>query len=424
LKQLLDTIGRRESSEKNHKSNFPLQPHKLTVRSIPSNLSGTMADVHELHARYQAAVHGDVNPYEKLRLWRQRHQNKKHTSRKHPPNPTRSRNGDVDRLTLQGHDEDGNDDVDENESLSDIQQAIHTSRINFRRFLCDSPLPPVDIHSTGNETTRALFNVDKDGYDSKIPYGSYHQHYRIDDVLVAVGVIDVLPHGVSSVYSFYDPILSGNRASPKKLDCAKRKDVNPSMKPSLTLNLELGKYTALREIEWTRRASLYRPSLCNYFLGFYIHSCTKMRYKAEYKPSKLLCPIAKKWIDYEDAKPHMDANWGCCALISDDSAHSPRTHASLPVADHNRNGDVKMNGSNKSSSSFSIINMRLDLGQKRSRSSSNNGINNGSSNGRVQGNVTVGMLTSYGRAVVDPLVKDFVRHVGEEVARRCVLKLQ
>ena len=63
---MLDTIGRRESNEKNYKSILPLQPHKMTVRSIPSNFSGTLADVHELHARYQAAVHGDVTPYEKL----------------------------------------------------------------------------------------------------------------------------------------------------------------------------------------------------------------------------------------------------------------------------------------------------------------------------------------------------------------------
>ena len=66
MKQMLDTIGRRESNEKNYKNNLPLQPHKMTVRSIPSNFSGTLADVHELHARYQAAVHGDVTPYEKL----------------------------------------------------------------------------------------------------------------------------------------------------------------------------------------------------------------------------------------------------------------------------------------------------------------------------------------------------------------------
>ena len=36
-------------------------------------------------------------------------------------------------------------------------------------------------------------------------YGSYHQLYRLDGRLVAVGVVDILPSGLSSVYLFYDP---------------------------------------------------------------------------------------------------------------------------------------------------------------------------------------------------------------------------
>lgn len=35
-------------------------------------------------------------------------------------------------------------------------------------------------------------------------YGAYHQHYYIDNNLVAVGVIDILPNCISSVYLFYD----------------------------------------------------------------------------------------------------------------------------------------------------------------------------------------------------------------------------
>lgn len=35
--------------------------------------------------------------------------------------------------------------------------------------------------------------------------GSYHQQYWLDDRLIAVGVIDLLPSCVSSVYFFYDP---------------------------------------------------------------------------------------------------------------------------------------------------------------------------------------------------------------------------
>lgn len=37
-------------------------------------------------------------------------------------------------------------------------------------------------------------------------YGSFHQQYWLDGKLIAVGVIDILPKCVSSVYFFYDPL--------------------------------------------------------------------------------------------------------------------------------------------------------------------------------------------------------------------------
>ena len=39
-------------------------------------------------------------------------------------------------------------------------------------------------------------------------YGSFHQHYILDGKIIAVGVIDILPHSVSSVYLYYDPDYS------------------------------------------------------------------------------------------------------------------------------------------------------------------------------------------------------------------------
>ncbi|CAG7835972.1 unnamed protein product, partial [Allacma fusca] len=50
----------------------------------------------------------------------------------------------------------------------------------FKRFLCDNPFP-----------------------DSDDIYGTYHQQYYLDDTLIAVGVVDILPICVSSVYFFY-----------------------------------------------------------------------------------------------------------------------------------------------------------------------------------------------------------------------------
>ena len=56
----------------------------------------------------------------------------------------------------------------------------------FKRFLCKSPL----IFSPG-QVPEGL--------------GSFHQHYLLDGRIIAVGVVDILPHCVSSVYLYYDP---------------------------------------------------------------------------------------------------------------------------------------------------------------------------------------------------------------------------
>jgi hypothetical protein len=115
--------------------------------------------------------------------------------------------------------------------------------------------------------------------DMSLGYGSFHHKYYLDDRLIAVGVVDVLPVCVSSVYVFYDPDLP---------------------------RLQLGRYTALREIQWVQRAMRVCPRLRYYYMGFYIHSCQKMRYKAEYSPSELLCPVTGHWVTHADAKPILD----------------------------------------------------------------------------------------------------------------------
>eukprot|EP01038_Epipyxis_sp_PR26KG_P009262 gene9262-12477_t len=136
------------------------------------------------------------------------------------------------------------------------QVAVHGDNIDnitkesFSRFLVDSPLV--------NDGT----------------YGSFHHEYRLDGILIAVGVVDILPSGLSSVYFFYE---------------VQYKD------------LVLGKYSALKEIEFCKNHNFEY-----YYMGFYIHTCSKMRYKAEYQPSDLLCPTSLKWISFYECKPLLD----------------------------------------------------------------------------------------------------------------------
>uniref|UniRef100_A0A1A9W0X3 Arginyl-tRNA--protein transferase 1 n=1 Tax=Glossina brevipalpis TaxID=37001 RepID=A0A1A9W0X3_9MUSC len=99
-------------------------------------------------------------------------------------------------------------------------------------------------------------------------FGSFHQQYWLDDQLIAVAVLDILPHCVSSVYFFYDPDYSF---------------------------LSLGTYSSLREIELVQQLANSVSSLRYYYMGFYIHSCPKMRYKGKLCPSYLLCPETFTW---------------------------------------------------------------------------------------------------------------------------------
>ncbi|CAH8618528.1 unnamed protein product [Schistosoma bovis] len=135
----------------------------------------------------------------------------------------------------------------------------------FQRFLVKSPLVLDDFE-----------------WNSTSPmFGSYHQQYWLDgEKLIAVGVIDLLPRCLSSVYVFYDPNYSF---------------------------LHLGTYTALREIAFVRYLSntyglnsiqsdvLYQ-NFNSYYMGYYIHSCCKMSYKSQYGPAYLACSETYNWI--------------------------------------------------------------------------------------------------------------------------------
>ncbi|XP_066880586.1 arginyl-tRNA--protein transferase 1 isoform X11 [Kogia breviceps] len=115
-------------------------------------------------------------------------------------------------------------------------------------------------------------------------YGSFHQQYWLDGKIIAVGVIDILPYCVSSVYLYYDPDYSF---------------------------LSLGVYSALREIAFTRQLHEKTSQLSYYYMGFYIHSCPKMKYKGQYRPSDLLCPETYVWVPIEQCLPSLENSKYC-----------------------------------------------------------------------------------------------------------------
>ena len=125
----------------------------------------------------------------------------------------------------------------------------------YGRFLVDSPL------------------VQEESNASPLRMGCFHVQYRIDGRLIAVGVVDVLPRSLCSAYFFWDP------------------DFAP---------LSLGKVSALMEIEWVKSASTLFPTLKYYSIGYYVHSCAKIQYKGDYRPTELLCPETYLWVRVTD----------------------------------------------------------------------------------------------------------------------------
>ena len=78
-----------------------------------------------------------------------------------------------------------------------------------------------------------------------------------------MGVLDLLPHCVSGVYMLYHSDFE---------------------------QWQFGKLSALREITLTIEGEYQY-----YYMGYYIHSCTKMKYKGDYKTQHVLDPESYEW---------------------------------------------------------------------------------------------------------------------------------
>ncbi len=93
-----------------------------------------------------------------------------------------------------------------------------------------------------------------------LPFCRFYE-FRLDERLLAIAVTDVLPNGLSAVYTFYDP------------DEEKR---------------SLGRYAILWQIGETARLGLEAL-----YLGYWIRACRKMNYKTQYRPIELF--VNQRW---------------------------------------------------------------------------------------------------------------------------------
>ncbi|KAJ3119415.1 THO complex subunit 3 [Physocladia obscura] len=83
---------------------------------------------------------------------------------------------------------------------------------------------------------------------------------------------------------------------------------------SVVRSLSIGVYSALRECALAKQFSLQinGGELKYYYMGYYIHSCSKMRYKAQFKPSDLGCPKTYEWVPIEKCVALLDINKVAC----------------------------------------------------------------------------------------------------------------
>lgn len=93
-----------------------------------------------------------------------------------------------------------------------------------------------------------------------LPFSRFYE-FRLAGQLLAIAVTDLLPNGLSAVYTFYDPEEQQR---------------------------SLGRFAILWQIAETKRLDL--ESL---YLGYWIKNCRKMNYKTQYRPIELF--VNQRW---------------------------------------------------------------------------------------------------------------------------------
>ena len=190
--------------------------------------------------------------------------------------------------------EDGVVDPETFELYRKYQVGVHGDKeeevkaAGFERFLVASPIDATPLGEAEESVRTGWAGLVEAwpppglGFVSVPPsnYGSYHLRWYFGGTLIAVSVLDVLPACLSSVYFFYDPDHAA---------------------------LSLGIVSALVEIQLTAALHSFLPRLEHYYLGYYVHSCPKMKYKSQYAPYQLLCPDTLTWVDQETAYPRVVA---------------------------------------------------------------------------------------------------------------------
>ncbi|KAF8460243.1 arginine-tRNA-protein transferase, partial [Kalaharituber pfeilii] len=186
------------------------------------------------------------------------------------------------------------------------QYAVHgegperVSEGSFRRFLCDSP----------------LYSTEPYPADGRKRLGSFHQMYRLDGRLIAMSVLDFLPWCVSGVYFIYHSDFS---------------------------KWGFGKLSACREAALAAEEGYHY-----YYMGYYIHTCPKMRYKGQFHPTYFLDPENNEWNLLDDARKKEMSEKFYCSPSKPEAVSLHKMHIGKELADEpefeDEDSDEEMDG--------------------------------------------------------------------------------
>ncbi|CDK27952.1 unnamed protein product [Kuraishia capsulata CBS 1993] len=149
---------------------------------------------------------------------------------------------------------------------------------SFTRFLCKAPFRTENIDYVALNNWRKGGNIDQ----LRKMKGAIHECYYIDDQLVAVAVLDLLPNSVSSVYFIWDPAYA---------------------------SLGLGTLSALREALFTQRCGKQW-----YMMGYYIADCVKMKYKGKFG-GEIWDQCSSQWVELAKVN-HLIDDGRLCVFFS------------------------------------------------------------------------------------------------------------
>jgi len=157
----------------------------------------------------------------------------------------------------------------------------------FKRFLCQTPFARAFVNHSAAYWED--LNVDwREGvFENSRPdeiLGPIHECYYLDNKLIAIGVLDVLPQSLSSVYFIWDPDYA---------------------------HLGLGNLSALHELVLTKMLGKKY-----YYMGYYIDDCPKMNYKAKFG-GEILDICNRKYMSLDKADDFI--NQGRFAIFQEES---------------------------------------------------------------------------------------------------------